>query len=94
MASTPFVPDPKYFGKDPGGICGLEMAEKAAGFSFGDADTVLIPFVVSGRPPVPSSSSTVAKLLWILRSTTVPRRRIEKLSFYLGVGYLGEEYLG
>ena len=47
MVSTPFVPDPKYFGKDPDGIWGLEIAEKA-GFSFGDADTLLIPLVVSG----------------------------------------------
>ena len=55
MVPAPFVPDPKYFGKDPDGICGLEMAEKA-GFSFGDSEAVLIPLVVSGRPPAPSKA--------------------------------------
>jgi hypothetical protein len=54
MAPTSFVVDPSFFA-DPDGICGLEMA-KSAGFSFGSAETELIPLVVSGRPPAPSKA--------------------------------------
>jgi hypothetical protein len=55
MAPGPFVPVPKFFGKELDGMCGLEMAEKA-GFSFGDAAKALIPLVVPGRPPATSKA--------------------------------------